>query len=989
MSNHAHFLFRSVDVAYHSCERLVYIFSDCYIDHRDIKKVLDMITRKSGRKNRPQERLGKDAQFSLRKSRFPLESELMNQNTSLNITKLWHSLEIEKVFSEAKSGTGGLTTEEALNRLSQFGPNKLSPPKKRGPITRFIMQFHSVLIYVLLGAGIVTALLSQWVDAGVIIGVVFINAVIGFIQEGKAESALEAIRNMLSQQATVLRDGKRITLPADKLVPGDIVFLQSGDKVPADVRLIKMKELRIDEAALTGESMPVEKTGLPVNEKATVGDRKCMAYSGTLVTFGQGMGVVVETGDRTEIGRINMLLKKVRPLTTRLLSQISEFGQMLTMTILGIAAATFAFGVFVRKYEMSEMFLAVVGLAVAAIPEGLPAIITITLAIGVQRMARRNAIIRRLPAVETLGSVTVICSDKTGTLTRNEMTAQTVASSNFFFEVKGAGYDPHGGFSLDGKDAPVSDYPILTEIARAGLLCNDSQLQEVEGRWEIQGDPTEGALISLARKAGLDPSYENEQFPRTDVIPFESEHRFMATLHHDHAGHGFIYVKGAPELIFEMCSTQRSYGEDRPIDSSYWHEQMEQIAISGQRLLAVAFKPADSGQRELNFSHVQDGFTFLGLFGIIDPPRTEAVEAVKICAAAGIRVKMVTGDHAVTARSIGARMGIGDGISVVNGAEVDDLNDEQLRIRVQNTDVFARVSPENKLRLVQALQANGEVVAMTGDGVNDAPALKRADVGVSMGIKGTEVAKEASEMVLADDNFASIAHAVEQGRTVYDNIKKSIMFILPTNGGEAGIIIAAILSGRMLPITPVQILWINMITAVTLALSLSFEPAEKRVMKRLPRNPREQLLSFFLVWRILFVSSILVMGTFGLFLWNRIHDVPIEVARTAAVNTLVMFEVFYLFNTRFLKEAVLNREGLLGNRFVHIAIVLVIAAQFLFTYTKPFQLLFSSAALTMADWLRIIVVAFSVFVLVETEKFFLRRRERQKKLMDKIWFFAI
>ena len=401
-------------------------------------------------------------------------------------------------------------------------------------------------------------------------------------------------------------------------------------------------------------------------------------------------------------------------------------------------------------------------------------------------------------------------------------------------------------------------------------------------------------------------------------------------------------------------------------------------------MLAVAFKPVDSGQRELNFSHVQGGFTFLGLFGIIDPPRTEAVEAVKICAAAGIRVKMVTGDHAVTARSIGARMGIGDGISVVSGAEVDDLNDEQLRIRVQNTDVFARVSPENKLRLVQALQANGEVVAMTGDGVNDAPALKRADVGVSMGIKGTEVAKEASEMVLADDNFASIAHAVEQGRTVYDNIKKSIMFILPTNGGEAGIIIAAILSGRMLPITPVQILWINMITAVTLALSLAFEPAEKGVMKRLPRNPRKQLLSSFLVWRILFVSSILVMGTFGLFLWNRLNDVPIEVARTAAVNTLVMFEVFYLFNTRFLKEAVLNREGLLGNRFVYIAIVLVIAAQLLFTYTKPFQLLFSSAALTMADWLRIIVIAFSVFVLVETEKFFLRRRERQKKLMDKI-----
>lgn len=864
----------------------------------------------------------------------------MDKNTSLNITKRWHSLGVEKVFAAVNSNTEGLTSEEAAKRLAQFGPNKLSPPKKRGPFVRFMMQFHNVLIYVLLGAGVVTALIGHWVDAGVIIGVVFINAVIGFIQEGKAESALEAIRTMLSQYTLVLRDGKRLTLTAEALAPGDFVFLQSGDKVPADLRLIKTKELRIDEAPLTGESLPVEKTALPVNENATVGDRKCMAYSGTLVTFGQGTGLVVETGDRTEIGRINMLLTKVRPLTTRLLTQISEFGQLLTVSILGIAAAIFIFGVFVRNYGMSEMFLAMVGLAVAAIPEGLPAIITITLAIGVQRMARRNAIIRRLPAVETLGSVTVICSDKTGTLTRNEMTTQTITAANFFFEVSGGGYDPHGGFSLDGKDAAPPAYPILMEIARAGLLCNDSQLQEIGGRWEIQGDPTEGALVVLARKAGLDPVSENARFPRTDVIPFESEHRFMATLHHDHAGHGFIYVKGAPERILEMCSRQRWHGEDRPVDTNYWHERIEQIAGSGQRLLAVAAKPAEPDQRQLDFSHVQGGLTLLGLFGIIDPPRTEAIEAVKTCRGAGIRVKMITGDHAVTARSIGVIMGIGDGVQVVTGVEVDALNDEQLRLRVQNSDVFARVSPEHKLRLVQALQANGEVVAMTGDGVNDAPALKRADVGVSMGIKGTEVAKESSEMVLGDDNFASIAHAVEQGRTVYDNIRKSIMFILPTNGGEAGIIIAAILSGRMLPITPGQILWINMITAITLALALAFEPAEKGVMKRLPRDPREPLLSSFLIWRIIFVSSIIIIGTFGLFLWNRLHEMPIAVARTVAVNTLVMFEVFYLFNTRYLKEAVLNRQGLLGNHSVHIAVVLVIAAQLLFTYAKPFQLLF-------------------------------------------------
>lgn len=909
---------------------------------------------------------------------------MANNSSVNNAKKSWHSLEAEKVLAAVNSGSKGLTSGEAARRLQQLGPNRLSPPQKRGPFARFIMQFHNVLIYVLLGAGVVTSLLGHWLDAGVIFGVVVINALIGFIQEGKAESALEAIKGMLSQHALVLRDGEKVILPAEDLVPGDLVFLQSGDKVPADLRLTETKELRLDEAPLTGESLSVDKNTSPVSEKATVGDRKCMAYSGTLVNSGQGTGLVVETGDRTEIGRINMLLTKVKPLTTRLLIQISKFGQLLTISILGLALVTFIFGVLVRNYAMGDMFLAVVGLAVAAIPEGLPAIITITLAIGVQGMARRNAIIRRLPAVETLGSVTVICSDKTGTLTRNEMTTQTVACADFLFEVSGGGYDPHGAFSLGGEDVQVADYPVLTEIARAGLLCNDSRLQEIEGQWEIQGDPTEGALIVSARKAGLDPVMENDRFPRTDVIPFESEHRFMATLHHDHAGHGFIYVKGAPERILEMCSRQLSDGEYRPLDTDYWYELIEQIAAAGQRLLAIASKPADPGQHQLDFTHVQDGLTFLGLFGIIDPPRSEAIEAVKSCRAAGIRVKMITGDHAATARSIGVRMGIGDGIKVVNGAEVDSLKDEELRLRVQDTDVFARVSPEHKLRLVQSLQANGEVVAMTGDGVNDAPALKRAEVGIAMGIKGTEVAKEASEMVLADDNFASIAHAVEQGRTVYDNIKKSIMFILPSNGGEAGIIIAAILSGSMLPITPVQILWINMITAVTLALTLAFEPAEKGVMKRRPRDPREPLLSPFLIWRILFVSLIIIMGTFSLFLWNRFHEMPIEGARTVAVNTLVLFEVFYLFNVRYLKETAFNRRDMFTNRTVYMAVAGVIAAQILFTYAKPLQVLFDSAPLDMADWSRIIVVTFSVFVLVELEKFLIRRMEQRNRQMDKI-----
>jgi magnesium-transporting ATPase (P-type) len=902
----------------------------------------------------------------------------MNNKSIQHSGILWHSIDVHAAFEQLQSRQEGLTQDETAERLSEYGPNRLSPPKKRSPLVRFLTQFNNVLIYVLLVAGVITALIGHWVDAGVIVGVVVINAVIGFIQEGKAEKALEAIRTMLSSQATVLRGNRKINLAADQLVPGDIVFFQSGDKVPADVRLLKVKELRIDEAALTGESLPVEKATDTVDETATVGDRKCIAYSGTLVTYGQGTGVVVATGDATEIGRINMMLKKVMPLTTRLLRQIAEFGHFLTIAIVAVASVTFAFGVLVRQYAASEMFLAAVGLAVAAIPEGLPAIITITLAIGVQRMAKRNAIIRRLPAVETLGAVTVICSDKTGTLTRNEMTVQSVVSSYYFFDVSGEGYDPHGGFSLEGKDAPSADYPILKEIARAGLLCNDSQLQEKEGRWSAEGDPTEVSLITMARKNGLDPVYEAEQLPQTDSIPFESEHRFMATLHHDHAGHGFIYVKGAPERIFEMCNMERSFGEDRTFNISYWNGRINEVAARGQRLLALAFKTAESDQRLLNFSDVQGGLTLLGIVGIIDPPRSEAIDAINLCKSAGIRVKMITGDHSVTAKAIGAQMGIGDGESTVTGTELDGMDDEHLQLRVSKVDVFARVSPEHKLRLVQAIQANGEVVAMTGDGVNDAPALKRADVGVSMGIKGTEVAKEASEMVLADDNFASIAHAVVEGRTVYDNIKKSITFILPTNGGEAGIIIAAIMSGRLLPLTPVQILWVNMITAVTLAMALAFEPAESGTMYRPPRSPREPILSRFLVWRILFVSTVLVMGTFGLFLWNRLHEVSIESSRTVAVNTLVMFEVFYLLNTRYLRETVLSREGLMGNRFVHIAIALVLVAQLIFTYTPPMQHLFGSAPVSIADWIRIVVVAITVFVLVEIEKILVQKWIRKR-----------
>jgi magnesium-transporting ATPase (P-type) len=886
---------------------------------------------------------------------------------------VWHSADTATVFQKVSSSAEGLSQHAAEQRLQEFGQNRLQPTKKKGPLARFLAQFHNLLIYVLLGSGAVTALLGHWVDSGVILGVVMINAIIGFIQEGKAEKALDAIRNMLSQQAMVKRDGRFLSLPAEQLIPGDVVLLQSGDKVPADLRLFKIRELRIDEAMLTGESMPVEKSTQPVAEQATIGDRKCLAYSGTLVTFGQGQGVVIATGERSEIGRISSLLTQVQVLTTPLLRQMADFARWLTITIGIIATATFAYGVMFRDYSAGEMFLAAVGLAVAGIPEGLPAIMTITLALGVQRMARKHAIIRRLPAVETLGSVTVICSDKTGTLTRNEMTVQTVLTSAGVCEVSGSGYNPHGNFSLDGRDTTPENYPLLREMAQAALLCNDATLSEVNGQWRMQGDPTEGALITLALKAGLEHNHCQSQYPRTDAIPFESKHRFMATLHHDHAGHGFIYLKGAPERVLEICHQQRQRGEDTPIDKTYWEACMHATASRGQRLLAIAFKPAASDHQNLSFEDVADGLTLLGMVGIIDPPREEAIRAVQACQSAGIRVKMITGDHAVTARAIGTHMGIGDGITVVTGPDLDGYNEAQLQDAVQRSDIFARVSPEQKLQLVTALQAAGEVVAMTGDGVNDAPALKRADVGVAMGLNGTEVAKESAEMVLADDNFSSIAHAIEEGRTVYDNLKKAIIFILPTNGGEALTIIAAIVMGRMLPITPAQILWINMITAVTLALTLAFEPPERHVMQRPPRDPKEPILSAFLIWRIVFVSLILVTGTFGLFLWEREHGASIELARTVAVNTLVLFEIFYLFSARYLLAPSLTYEGLFGNRYVLYAIGLLLLFQLGFTYLGPMQTLFASTSMSIGAWLRVIAVASSVLILVEIEKLLLRK----------------
>jgi magnesium-transporting ATPase (P-type) len=720
--------------------------------------------------------------------------------------------------------------------------------------------------------------------------------------------------------------------------------------------------------------MAVEKITDPVARESVIGDRRCMAFSGTLVTHGQGAGIVIATGAQTEIGRISTLVSEVESVTTPLLRQMAQFGHWLTMAILVIAAANFAFGVLVRDYMIADMFLASVSLAVAAIPEGLPAIMTITLALGVQRMARRNAIIRRLPAVETLGAVTVVCSDKTGTLTRNEMTVRSIATTDKLFELGGTGYDPHGAICLASESVLPEEHPLLLEAVRAAVLCNDASLEQSNSHWLVHGDPMEGALLVAGLKAGLDIETEGKHYPRTDLIPFESEHRFMATLHHSHSGDAFIFLKGAPERVLEMCACQKSVEADQALDRAYWLERIEEMAAQGQRVLAIAARPARSEQMELSFSDVENDLIMLGLFGLIDPPREEAITAVQTCARAGIRVKMITGDHGATARAIAGQLRLTNVEDVITGQDLEVMSEDELRQKVIDVDVYARVNPEHKLRLVRLLQEQGMIAAMTGDGVNDAPALKRADVGTAMGRNGTEAAKEAAEMVLADDNFASIAHAVEEGRTVYDNLKKAILFILPTNGGEALIILAAILLGfQQLPLTPVQILWVNMITAVTLALALAFEPPEKNVMRRPPRDAGEPILSSHLIWRVAFVAVILLIGTFGLFQWDMKNGASIEHARTVAVNTLVMFEIFYLFNSRYITAPVFNWAGLTGNRYVLIAIGLLIIFQLGFTYLSPMQTLFGTAAIDFTVWLRILLVASSVLLLVELEKYFIRR----------------
>lgn len=853
----------------------------------------------------------------------------------------------------------GLTTEEAARRLDRFGPNVIDTGRGPGWLHRWATQFRNPLIYVLLAAAAITVAFGAFVDAGVIAGVVVLNAVIGYVQESRAQRALDALSRLVPAETTVLRDGEPRRLPADELVPGDTVLLAAGDRVPADVRLAEVRAFEVDESTLTGESAPVPKATSALPGQVVLADRVNMAHAGSVVARGSAVGLVVGTGSATELGAIQRLVSGTATVTTPLTRKLAGFATQLSVVIVGVAVLTFVVAL-VRGMPPADAFTAVVALAVGAIPEGLPAAVSIVLAIGVVRMARRRAVVRHLPAVETLGSTTVICTDKTGTLTENRMTVTDVVA---------------GGREVAPERADEAGIECLT----AGVACNDATLRRADGRWIAEGDPTETALIAAAQAAGLDPGAIVAELPREDVLPFDPALRLMATVHRRADGTRVGYVKGAVEEVLNRCATAAGAGGAvHPVDrDAVWRAQAS-LARRGLRVLAFArFTPATGPATGLTAGRVT-GATLLGLQAMHDPPRAEAANAVTACRTAGVRVKMITGDHADTARSIAGSVGVADSdapASVLTGAELARLEDADLAGAAERTQVFARVSPEQKLRLVRALQACGHVVAMTGDGVNDAPALRRADIGVAMGAGGTDAARQAADMVLLDDDFATIEAAVEEGRGVFDNLRRFIAWTVPTNIGEGMVILVAVLLGATLPIVPVQILWINMTTAVFLGLTMAFEPKEHGIMRRPPRPPAQSLLTPALLRRIGLVTLLLVIAAFAAFHWEVATGGSVAQARTTAVNVFVCVQIAYLFNCRSMGRSAFTARPA-PNPMLAVGIGVTVALQALFTYTPAMNTLFHTAPVDLGALLWALGAALAAFLVVEADKVFWRRGPR-------------
>ncbi len=877
---------------------------------------------------------------------------------------------VDETLSNIHSTLEGLSGTEASARLQRHGENALPQKKGKPAWLRFLAHFNDVLIYVLLVAALLKLFMGHWVDMFVILGVAIINALIGHIQESNAEKSLQSIRNMLSSEAVVVRQGNHETIPTTALVPGDIVVIRAGDRIPAELRVIEAHNLRVEEAILTGESTVVEKNSDALSGELPLGDRYNLLYSGTTVSSGGGKGVVVATGGETELGHINQMMSDIEKHRTPLMVQMDKLGKTIFITILVMMVALFVFSLLFRDMPVSELVLSLISLAVAAVPEGLPAIISIILSLGVQAMARRKAIIRKLPTVETLGAMTVICSDKTGTLTMNEMTVKAVITADTTYRVEGDSYEPVGNIHPVDDPTPVSvtQGSLLERYLRTIDLCNDSQLiKDEQGLWKITGGPTEGALKVLAAKIPL-PPLDTEMRSK---IPFDSQYKYMSTLYRL-GDEEVILITGAPDVLFRLCQYQQTNDGLQPFDQPYWEGKIEEYAREGLRMVAAAWKPAREGQRELDHPDLHDGVILLGIAGMMDPPRPEAITAIADCLQAGIRVKMITGDHPQTAMSIGQMLGIGNAASAVTGRELEAMDDRQLSDAAQQYDIFARTSPEDKFRLVQALQSKQEVVGMTGDGVNDAPALKRADVGIAMGIKGTEVTKEAADMVLTDDNFATIASAVHEGRRVYDNLKKTILFVIPSNIAQALLIIIALLAGNLIPLTPVLILWMNMATSATLSFGLAFEAGEKDIMNRPPRKANLHVMDGYAIWRVVFVGLMIAISAFVLEAWLQPRGYSAEFIRTVLLQTLVTAQWFYMLNCR-VNDGFSLSKGLLANKGIWIVSGVLLALQLLIIYAPFMQMLFGTEALPFRYWVITFLIGFVMFLIVEAEKVLTRR----------------
>ncbi|WP_434585996.1 cation-transporting P-type ATPase [Klebsiella sp. R390] len=872
---------------------------------------------------------------------------------------------VDEVLIQKKSRAEGLCSADAAERLKSFGPNALPEKKSKPAWLRFLAHFNDVLIFVLLAAAVLTAAMGHWVDTLVILGVTVINALIGHVQESNAEKSLQGIRNMLSSNARVQRNGKHETLPTRELVPGDIVILRAGDRVPADMRLIETHNLRVEEAILTGESTVVDKTTAALQGELPLGDRTNMLFSGTTISAGGGVGVVTETGQDTELGHINQMMAGIEKHRTPLLVQMDKLGKAIFVIILAMMAALFVFSLALRDIPMGELLLSLISLAVAAVPEGLPAIISIILSLGVQAMARKHAIIRKLPTVETLGAMTVVCSDKTGTLTMNEMTVKAIITADCCYRVEGNSYEPQGNIYLEGSDEPVQIKAgsVLDTYLRTIDLCNDSQLvQDARGLWGITGGPTEGALKVLAAKAGL-PAVATQLVAK---IPFDSQYKYMAT-HQKIDREERVLITGAPDVLFAMCRQQMTKQGVVPFDLQYWENEISRFASQGLRMVAAACKPAAAGSTTLTHDDLREGLVFLGIAGMMDPPRPEAIDAIHACQTAGIRVKMITGDHPQTAMSIGQMLGITNSSQAMTGYQLEHMDDRELAKAAVEYDIFARTSPEHKLRLVKALQESGEVVGMTGDGVNDAPALRQADVGIAMGIKGTEVTKEAADMVLTDDNFATIASSVKEGRRVYDNLKKTILFIMPTNLAQGLLIIIALLAGNIIPLTPVLILWMNMATSATLSFGLAFEAAERNVMHRPPRKTGQHVMDAFAVWRVAFVGTMIAVAAFILEAWLAPRGHSPEFIRTVLLQMLVTAQWLYMINCRSSESFSLN-IGLLRNKGIWMVSGVLLLLQLAIIYLPFMQTMFGTESLPLRYWLITLVIGLGMFLVVEIEK---------------------